>query len=108
LSCGAGEPAGEDQDVLGELRRVEHLELGADQGDVDREHVEGFGAGVQGAGVFAIGFELADGGRDAFGDAAAERQDCQSRLAILPPRQRPGRRASGKTGPWMPNHDPSR
>ena len=53
--------------MLGEFGRVEYLELGADDGHVDGEHVGGFGAGVQDAGVFAIGLEVADGGRETFG-----------------------------------------
>ena len=53
--------------MLGEIGRVEYLELGADDGHVDGEHVGGFGAGVQDAGVFAVGLEVADGGRETFG-----------------------------------------
>src|SRR5215213_6135298 len=50
--------------MLGEIGRVEDLELGADDSYVDGEHVGGFGAGVQDAGVFAVGLEVADGGRE--------------------------------------------
>ena len=63
----AGEPAGQGEDVLGQLGRVEYLELGADDSYVDGEHVGGFGAGVQDAGVFAVGLDVADGGRETLG-----------------------------------------
>src|SRR5215204_6776217 len=63
----AGEPAGQGEDVLGQFGRVEYLELGADDSYVDGEHVGGFGAGVQDAGVFAVGFEVADGRREMLG-----------------------------------------
>ena len=63
----AGEPAGQGEDVLGQFGRVEYIELGAENSYVDGEHVGGFGAGVQDAGVFAVGLEVADGGRETFG-----------------------------------------
>ena len=63
----ASEPAGQCEDVLGQFGRVEYLELGADDSYVDGEHVGGFGARVQDAGVFAVGLEVADGGRDTLG-----------------------------------------
>ena len=63
----AGEPAGKGEDVLGQFGRVEYLELRADDSYVDGEHVGGFGAGVQDAGVFAVGLEVADGGRETLG-----------------------------------------
>ena len=53
--------------MLGQFGRVEDLELGADDSYVDGEHVRGFGAGVQDAGVFAVGLEVADGGRETIG-----------------------------------------
>lgn len=67
MACGASEPAGQGEDVLGKFGRVQYLGLGPDDGHVDREHVGGFGAGVQDAGVFAVGFDVADGVREAFG-----------------------------------------
>ena len=70
MACGASEPAGQGEDVLGKFGRVQYLELGPDDGHVDREHVGGFGAGVQDAGVFAVGLEVADGGWETFGDCA--------------------------------------
>ena len=63
----AGEPAGQGEDVLGQFGRVEDLELGADDDYVDSEHVGGFGAGVQYAGVFAVGLEVTDGRRETLG-----------------------------------------
>ena len=63
----AGEPAGQGEDVLGQFGRVEYFELGAEDSYVDGEHVGGFGAAAQDAGVFAVGLEVADGGRKTIG-----------------------------------------
>src|SRR5215203_1714312 len=63
----AGKPAGQGEDMLGQFGRVEYFELGAEDSYVDGEHVGGFGTGVQDAGVFAVGLEVSDGGRETLG-----------------------------------------
>jgi hypothetical protein len=39
VACRAGQPAGQGENVLGEFRWVENLELGTEDGHVDGEHV---------------------------------------------------------------------
>ena len=39
VACCAGEPAGQGEDVLGELGRIEDLKFGAKDGHIDGEYV---------------------------------------------------------------------
>lgn len=68
LARGAGEPGGEGADVLGELGRIEDVELRTDLGHEQGQHLEGLRTGAHQAGVLVDRFDHRDAGPDALGD----------------------------------------
>ena len=55
-------------------------------GHVDGEHIGGFGAGVQDAGVLAVSLQVAGGGREAFGGCVDREVQPDAGLVRVQPR----------------------